>query len=103
MRVGIDFRMLSAGPAVVRRGMGRFTQQQLREVLRLDAAGGHEFVLLVAADHDPSLLLPEIAGAANVSRVCLPASLAAASERHAARDRSEEHTSELQSQSNLVC
>jgi glycosyltransferase involved in cell wall biosynthesis/SAM-dependent methyltransferase len=86
MRFGIDFRLLSAGPAVVRRGMGRFTQQQLREVLRLDAARRHEFVLLLAAGHDPDLLLPEIAGAANVSRVNLPASLGAASERNAPRD-----------------
>jgi glycosyltransferase involved in cell wall biosynthesis len=86
MRFGIDFRFLSAGPAVVQRGMGRFTQQQLREVLRLAAARRHEFVLLLAADHDPDLLLPEIALAANVSRVGLPASLGAASERNAPRD-----------------
>src|ERR1700724_685495 len=75
MRIGIDFRMLSCGRALVNRGMGRFTQQQLREVLRLGAA--HEYVLLLLADHDPALLLPEIAGAPNVSRVELPHELAA--------------------------
>jgi glycosyltransferase involved in cell wall biosynthesis/SAM-dependent methyltransferase len=75
MRIGIDFRMLSCGRALVNRGMGRFTQQQVREVLRLGAA--HEYVLLLLADHDPALLLPEIAGAANVTRVELPRELAA--------------------------
>jgi glycosyltransferase involved in cell wall biosynthesis len=75
MRIGIDFRMLSCGRALVNRGMGRFTQQQLREVLRLGAA--HEYVLLLLPDHDPALLLPEIAGAPNVTRVELPRALAA--------------------------
>jgi glycosyltransferase involved in cell wall biosynthesis/SAM-dependent methyltransferase len=75
MRIGIDFRMLSCGRALVNRGMGRFTQQQVREVLRLGAA--HEYVLLLLADHDPALLLPEIAGAPNVTRVELPRELAA--------------------------
>lgn len=75
MRIGIDFRMLSCGRALVNRGMGRFTQQQVREVLRLSAA--HEYVLLLLADHDPALLLPEIAGAPNVTRVELPRELAA--------------------------
>src|ERR1700680_2809147 len=75
MRIGIDFRMLSCGRALVNRGMGRFTQQQVREVLRLGAA--HEYVLLLLPDHDPALLLPEIAGAPNVTRVELPHGLAA--------------------------
>src|SRR5579864_766493 len=75
MRIGIDFRMLSCGRALVHRGMGRYTQQQLREVLRLGTA--HEVVLLLLADHDPALLLPEIAGAPNVTRVELPRELAA--------------------------
>src|SRR5579862_7992092 len=75
MRIGVDFRMLSCGRALVNRGMGRYTQQQLREVLRLGTA--HEVVLLLLADHDPALLLPEIAGAPNVTRVELPCELAA--------------------------
>ncbi|HEV3076571.1 MAG TPA: glycosyltransferase [Thermoanaerobaculia bacterium] len=75
MRIGIDFRMLSCGRITVNRGMGRFTQQQLREVLRLDAA--HDYVLLLPPGHDPALLLPEIAAAANVARVELPPQLAA--------------------------
>src|ERR1700687_359394 len=75
MRIGIDFRMLSAGRITVNRGMGRFTQQQLREVLHLGAP--HEYVLLLQADHDPDLLLPEIARAPNVSRVDLPQELTA--------------------------
>lgn len=75
MRIGIDFRMLCCGRITVNRGMGRYTQQQLREVLRLGAA--HDYVLLLPADHDPALLLPEIAAAPNVARVELPPELAA--------------------------
>jgi hypothetical protein len=109
MRFGIDFRMLAAGRAVVHRGMGRFTQQQLREVLRLPAAAAHEFVLLLPpvpagaggvagaagsaeaggvadAGGADALLLPEIAAAANVSLVTLPPALAAATAPGAARD-----------------
>jgi glycosyltransferase involved in cell wall biosynthesis len=70
MRIGIDFRLLSYGRAYVNRGMGRFTQRQLREVLRLPAGGaGDDFVLLVQPGHDPGLLLPEIAAAPNVKCV----------------------------------
>ncbi|HEY6320625.1 MAG TPA: glycosyltransferase, partial [Thermoanaerobaculia bacterium] len=75
MRIGIDFRMLSCGRITVNRGMGRYTQQQLREVLRLGAE--HDYVLLLPPGHDPALLLPEIAAAANVARVELPPELAA--------------------------
>jgi glycosyltransferase involved in cell wall biosynthesis/SAM-dependent methyltransferase len=75
MRIAVDFRMLSGGRALVNRGMGRFTQQQLREVLRVDTANA--YVLLLLSNHDPALLLPEIAGAANVERVELPPALAA--------------------------
>jgi len=84
MRIGIDFRMLSCGRALVNRGMGRFTQQQLREVLRLGAT--HEYVLLLLADHDPALLLPEIAAAPNVTRVELPRTLAAPRQGDAPED-----------------
>src|SRR5258708_5571300 len=84
MRIGIDFRMLSCGRITLNRGMGRFTQQQLREVLRLGAA--HDYVLLLPADHDPALLLPEIAAAANVARVELPPELAAPRRGDAPRD-----------------
>src|ERR1700720_848634 len=74
MRIGIDYRMLSCGRITVNRGMGRYTQQQLREVLRLGAE--HDYVLLLPPGHDPALLLPEIAAAANVARVELPPELA---------------------------
>ncbi len=73
MRIAIDFRLLSYGRAYVNRGMGRFTQQQLREVLRLPAGGaGDDFVLLVQPGHDPGLLLPEIAAAPNVTCAEVP-------------------------------
>jgi len=41
MRIGLDFRMLSAGGLTVHRGMGRYTLQQLREVLRIDPRNDH--------------------------------------------------------------
>ena len=65
MRVGIDYRILSVGPTLVTRGMGRYTQQQLREVLAVDDA--NEYVLLANAGNDVSLILPEIFEAANTS------------------------------------
>jgi len=71
MRIGIDYRMLSAGRATVHRGMGRYTQQQLREVLRLD--GRNDYVLFCREDADISAILPEIAAAPNVSIAWLPA------------------------------
>lgn len=64
MRIGIDYRMLSVGPNTVFRGLGRYTQQQLREVLRQDQA--NEYVLLCQPEADYSLILPEIRAASNV-------------------------------------
>src|ERR1700674_4041487 len=84
MRIGIDLRLLSAGRITVNRGMGRFTQQQLREVLCLGAR--HEYVLLLPADHDPNLLLPEIRRAPNVTRVELPREPSAPRRGDAPRD-----------------
>ena len=65
MRIGIDYRMLSAGLNTVNRGMGRYTQQQLREVLKLDSQ--NEYVLFCRHDADASLILPEIRSAPNAS------------------------------------
>lgn len=70
MRIGLDFRWLSAGDLVVHRGMGRYTQQQLREVLRLGRR--HEYVLFCREDADFGALLPEIAAAPEVSIASLP-------------------------------
>jgi len=66
MRIGIDFRLLSGGALTVHRGMGRYSRQQLREVLRLGSA--HEFVLFCREDAEISALPPE-AFAPNVSNV----------------------------------
>jgi glycosyltransferase involved in cell wall biosynthesis len=71
MRIGLDFRLLSAGGLTIHRGTGRYTQQQLREVLRLDA--GHELVLFCREDADFAALLPEIAASPRVSIATLPA------------------------------
>jgi len=72
MRIAIDYRMISGGTNVVNRGTGRYTQQQLREVLKLDLA--NEYLLICHPDADHSLILPEIRAAHNVSiaRLNLP-------------------------------
>lgn len=70
MRIGVDYRMLSAGRVTVNRGMGRYTQQQLREVLRLDSE--NEYVLLAREDGDVGAILPEIRTAPNVSLALMP-------------------------------
>ncbi len=73
MRIAVDYRILVVGPSSIHRGMGRFTQQQLREVLRVDTE--NEFVLVCYADSDVSLVLPEIAAAPNVEVRRLPADM----------------------------
>jgi glycosyltransferase involved in cell wall biosynthesis len=70
VRIGLDFRLLSAGALTIHRGTGRYTQQQLREVLRL--GGGHEYVLFCREDADLAALLPEISTASNVRIARLP-------------------------------
>ncbi|TMK37636.1 MAG: glycosyltransferase family 4 protein [Actinobacteria bacterium] len=65
MRVGIDYRILSVGPTLVTRGMGRYTQQQLRAVL--DADDRNEYVLLANRGNDLSLIVPEVLEAENTS------------------------------------
>jgi glycosyltransferase involved in cell wall biosynthesis len=70
MRIGIDFRLLSAGGLTIHRGTGRYTQQQVREVLRLGA--GHDLVLFCREDADFAALLPEIAASPRVSFATLP-------------------------------
>ncbi|HEY4938884.1 MAG TPA: glycosyltransferase [Actinomycetota bacterium] len=65
MRVGIDYRILSVGPALVTRGMGRYTQQQLRAVLDVDDR--NEYVLLANRGNDLSLIVPEVLEAENTS------------------------------------
>jgi glycosyltransferase involved in cell wall biosynthesis len=74
MRIGLDFRLLSAGGLTVHRGTGRYTQQQLREVLRLDRSNekNNQYVLFCREDADFEALLPEIAAAPNVSIALLP-------------------------------
>jgi glycosyltransferase involved in cell wall biosynthesis len=65
MRVGIDYRILSVGSALVTRGMGRYTQQQLRAVLDIDDR--NEYVLLANRGNDLSLIVPEVLEAENTS------------------------------------
>ncbi|HEY2736873.1 MAG TPA: glycosyltransferase, partial [Thermoanaerobaculia bacterium] len=72
MRIGIDFRLLSGGALTVHRGMGRYSRQQLREVLRLSSHHpAHDYVLLCREDAEISALPPE-AFAPNVSIAWLP-------------------------------
>ncbi len=65
MRIGIDYRFLTAGVLTVNRGMGRFTQQQLRETLAID--DHNEYVLFCLPGADRNLILPSIRKARNVS------------------------------------
>jgi glycosyltransferase involved in cell wall biosynthesis len=70
MRIGLDFRLLSSGALTIHRGTGRYTQQQLREVLRLGPA--HEYVLFCREEADFGALLPGIAASPRVSFAILP-------------------------------
>ena len=71
MRIGIDYRMLGMGAVTVNRGMGRYTQQQLREVLRLDQ--DNEYLLLCRKNSDTTAILDEIREARNVRISFMPA------------------------------
>lgn len=64
MRVGIDYRILAVGGQLIQRGMGRYTQQQLRAVLEVDRE--NEYVLLCEHDADLSLVDPVVRRAPNV-------------------------------------
>lgn len=64
MRIAVDFRILVVGPKEVNRGMGRFTQQQLKAVLQADR--DNDYVLLCDPRADLGLILPEIRRAPNV-------------------------------------
>lgn len=70
MRLGIDYRLLASRENLVNRGIGRYTQQQLRHVLQMDTE--NEYLLLCPRGADVSLVLPEIRGAANVSPCFAP-------------------------------
>lgn len=70
MRVAVDCRFLSLSPALMTRGIPRYTQQQIRAVLRLDRT--NEYVLLHRAHDDVSHLLAEIREAPNVTLRALP-------------------------------
>lgn len=70
MRIAVDYRILMVGPSSIHRGMGRFTQQQLREVLALDTE--NEYVLVCFPGSDLSLVDPSISSAPNVDVRRLP-------------------------------
>lgn len=65
MRIAIDYRILSLLPAWQTRGIPRYTQQQVREVLRVDHE--NEYLLLVPRGYDPARIIPEIRSAPNLS------------------------------------
>lgn len=70
MRIGVDFRFLSAGRSAVNRGVGRHSQLQLREVLRLDTV--NQYVLVCRPDADKAALDPQIVAAGNVEVATVP-------------------------------
>ncbi|HWD08469.1 MAG TPA: glycosyltransferase [Actinomycetota bacterium] len=65
MRIAIEYRLLCLGRELMARGIPRYTQQQLREVLALD--GDNEYLLVCMEDADLSYILPEVLAAENVS------------------------------------
>ena len=74
MRIGLDYRFLGFGSLVTNRGMGRYTQQQLRSVLAVDDQNEdqNEYVLFCRSGFDPNLLLPEIRNDRRVKISLLP-------------------------------
>jgi glycosyltransferase involved in cell wall biosynthesis len=73
MRIGLDFRFLSFGRSALKRGVGRYSQQQLREVLRIDRQ--NEYILVCRPDADRASLDPAIVAAANARIVEIPRAL----------------------------
>lgn len=65
MRIGVDYRFLFVGPELITRGICRYTQQQLREVLAVDA--DNEYVLLCNQGTHLSLIDPAVLAAENVT------------------------------------
>ena len=63
MRVAVDFRVLSTEAA--NRGMGRVTQQQLREVLERDSE--NEYLVITYPGVRDDIIYPEIRNAPNVA------------------------------------
>ncbi len=95
MRIGIDYRFLSAGVRAVNRGIGRYTQQQLREVVALDDV--NEYVLFCMPGSNKGLILPEIRAARNVSIAEFPVSQTRGQEgKRNAPDLLLRHTEEYQ-------
>ncbi|HUQ63917.1 MAG TPA: FkbM family methyltransferase [Acidimicrobiales bacterium] len=64
MRIGVDYRILAVGRELFHRGIGRYTQQQLRAVLDIDA--DNEYLLLCNSGNNLSLIDPKIASAPNL-------------------------------------
>lgn len=62
--MAVDYRILADPFALMGRGIGRFTQQQLREVLRQDT--DDEFLLMCPPGLDQSAILADILAAPNV-------------------------------------
>jgi glycosyltransferase involved in cell wall biosynthesis len=65
MRVGIDYSFVKLGRRALKRGICRYTNRQLIEVLRQDAR--NEYVLLCPEGTDSTLIPPEIRSRANVT------------------------------------
>ena len=70
MRIAVDCRFLGLGPVLMTRGIPRYTQQQLRSVLQLDA--DNEYILLCPPDGDRRHLHRDIRTAPNVSFETFP-------------------------------
>ncbi len=69
MRIAIDLRILAVGPRAINRGMPRFTQQQLRNVLAIDHE--NEYLVLTREGEDLSVVDRAIRTAHNAA-ICHP-------------------------------
>jgi glycosyltransferase involved in cell wall biosynthesis len=70
MRIGVDYRFVNFGSSVTKRGMGRFSQQQLRAVLATEEQ--NEYVLLCREGFDADQILLDIRNDRKVRIRCLP-------------------------------
>ncbi len=64
MKIGIDYSFICNGKQSVNRGVGRYTQQQIREVIHIDQ--NNEYIIYVPPITNHDLILAEIRTARNV-------------------------------------
>lgn len=90
MRIAVDCRFLSLGPALMSRGIPRYIRQQLRAVLAHDR--DNQYLLMHRAQDDVSALPAEVRDAPNVTLAPFPGEAA----KYARMERTLHATEELE-------